>query len=109
VPIKPQKSCRVAGCPEVSVSHGRCQKHVKQRERERGSAAARGYDREWRRIRAEYLVTHPICEVCKKVPATEVHHKNPLAPRGTGTHDWWNLEARCKPCHSRRTMMEFVG
>lgn len=109
MPSKPRRPCTAAGCPREAVYHGKCAIHAKEFERQRGTSTARGYDKEWRKIRAAYLVAHPICEVCGKALATEVHHKNPLPPRGTGTHDWLNLQARCKPCHSRRTLEESVG
>lgn len=64
----------------------------------------------WLRLRAWYLARHPLCERCKLAgrirPATEIHHKIPrreaphLALRSS------NLEALCKPCHSRETAEE---
>ena len=79
------------------------------REREdvvrRGTAAQRGYDARWRRVRAWYLKRHPLCLDCqgegRVAPATEVHHI--VALRDGGTHEETNLTALCKSCHSRRT------
>lgn len=46
---------------------------------------------------------HPFCELCFErgviVPTEEIHHKKPLSEGGT--HDWSNLIALCKSCHSR--------
>ena len=68
----------------------------------RPSAAARGYDRKWRRIRAQYLKSHPDCVVCGE-PAEEVDHIVSLADGGT--HKWENLQSLCKTHHSQKTVV----
>lgn len=77
----------------------------------RPSAALRGYDRHWQRIRASVLAEAPLCLDCESrgltVAAEEVDHVLPLA-RG-GTHDRRNLRPLCKPCHSRKTNREDGG
>src|SRR5690606_3512031 len=74
-------------------------------DRDRGSAAKRGYDHRWRRIREHYLRRHPLCEDCLEqgtvMEATEVHHTVPY--RDSRRHREDELRALCKPCHSRRT------
>lgn len=74
-------------------------------DRERGSAASRGYDRRWQRLRLMYLRANPFCADCttsqKTTQATEVHHK--VAKRDGGQDEWNNLESLCKSCHSKRT------
>lgn len=82
---------------------GYCEQHAKARPRppdQRESAAKRGYDRKWRRIRAQFLRHNPVCEDCG-APATEPHHRIPRSKGGTD--HWDNLMALCKTCHSRRT------
>lgn len=104
--------CIEPGCPTL-VERGRCEScealsvrsRRKQSDARRPSARGRGYDRRWERTRAAYLREHPICEDeagCIE-PATEVDHLDDLGPLGPRGHDWDNLRARCKPCHSRRT------
>lgn len=66
----------------------------------RPSAARRGYDQKWRRIRAQFLRLHPICVSCGG-PANEVDHIVPLAAGGTHAHS--NLQSMCKSCHSSKT------
>lgn len=68
-------------------------------EAERPSAAKRGYDAKWRRVRAAFLKAHPVCDC--GAPASEADHVIPL--REGGSHAWANLRARCKPCHSSKT------
>ena len=50
-------------------------------DRERPSAARRGYGPRWRRARAAFLAQHPLCAACwalgRVVPATVVDHRVP--------------------------------
>ena len=75
----------------------------KKRDRERGSAAARGYDETWRRTRASYIKAKRVCEWdgCSD-PIDEVHHKMPLAEGGARL-DWGNLQGLCRHHHSSIT------
>lgn len=77
----------------------------------RGSAASRGYDAQWRRIRARHLSAHPLCVDCLKHGRTEaaghVDHIIPL--RKGGTHAAGNLQSLCASCHSRKTAKEDGG
>lgn len=67
---------------------------------ERPSAARRGYGRAWRAIRAAFLRDHPLC-ACG-APATEADHIVSL--RRGGSNSRANLQALCKPCHTRKTV-----
>jgi hypothetical protein len=49
--------CLEAGCPtliDAGTRGGRCLEHTRQRERQRGTASARGYDHAHRKLRARY-------------------------------------------------------
>ena len=63
----------------------------------------------WRKLRAAYLLSHPLCETCLKngvvSPATDVHHiheisnaDNALGMAEIG-FDADNLQALCEQCH----------
>ncbi len=58
------------------------------------------------RLRRWFLRHHPLCAHCLKrgftTPATEVDHIKPLREGGARL-DQINLQALCKPCHSRKT------
>ena len=74
------------------------------------SAAARGYDSAWRRLRAEVLRAEPLCRLCRTAPATEVDHIVAFH----GVHDPLrlspgNLRPVCAPCHRRRTARQSHG
>ena len=90
-----------------------CEVHAKQvqvaYDKQRGSAASRGYGPRWQRFRRMYLRRHPYCTDpygvhTELVLATEVDHIIPR--RQGGSDDESNLQALCKPCHSRKTAME---
>ncbi|MBO8158841.1 HNH endonuclease signature motif containing protein [Thermosyntropha sp.] len=107
---KIKRPCAYPGCPEL-VSTGRyCEKHQKQywrqQDEKRGSAASRGYDVRWRRIREMVLKEEPLCRECMRqgrvTPATDVHHVNGDV-RDVRRE---NLEPLCHSCHSRHTAKE---
>lgn len=72
-------------------------------DRERGSAASRGYGSRWRRARAAYLLEHPLCVMCQArgriEQATVVDHITPH--RGDYARMWdpLNWQSLCKRCH----------
>jgi len=72
--------------------------------RRNGPSGARFYDTSrWKRLRAAYLVQHPLCECGCLRPATVVDHKQPHNGDATLAFDWDNLQAMTKPCHDRKT------
>lgn len=61
----------------------------------------------WRRLRKFILAREPLCRMCGQ-PATDVDHVNGRADRAEdNAHS--NLQALCKPCHSRKTGHERAG
>ena len=79
-------------------------------DRQRPSAARRGYGPRWRRARAAYLARHPLCLRCQEVgrlePASVVDHRVPH--RGNAELFWneLNWQGLCKPCHDAKTARE---
>lgn len=77
----------------------RQKKKAKEYDRQRGSAADRGYDAAWQRIRMRKLRRDPICERCLNQGRTKgadlVHHinENPKDNRPE------NLMSLCVQCH----------
>ena len=94
---RPSRPCQHPGCPMLAVERGRCHVHRVKRIDTRPSSSARGYDREWQRIRTDVITEQPICQRCGVRPARDVHHIRPL--RQGGTHDRANLVALCRGCH----------
>lgn len=66
------------------------------------------YGRAWQRIRLAFLRANPLCVHCLEAgmttAATEVDHI--LRLKRGGTNDFTNLQALCKPCHTRKTRHE---
>lgn len=77
--------------------------HVKTYAQLRGSAAARGYDRKWLKLREAFLGANPLCKRCEvmgfAIAAEEVHHMQPIVERPGLRLSWENLMSVCKPCH----------
>jgi 5-methylcytosine-specific restriction protein A len=79
-------------------------------ERQRPSAAARGYGARWRRARQSFLARHPLCWFCETrgrlEPATVVDHRVPHRGDPVLFWDEGNWAALCKRCHDRKTARE---
>jgi 5-methylcytosine-specific restriction protein A len=79
-------------------------------DRQRPSAARRGYGPRWRRARAAYLAQHPLCVQCAAArrlePAAVVDHV--VSHRGDPVLFWdeKNWAALCKRCHDAKTARE---
>lgn len=115
MPRKAPRPCRADGCPELVYGECRyCSTHAQQRQREydqqRGSAASRGYDARWRKLRRLVLNRQPLCadpygvhaKRGEVVAATDVDHI--VSKRTGGTDSLDNLQALCHSCHSRKTV-----
>jgi 5-methylcytosine-specific restriction enzyme A len=79
-------------------------------DRQRPSAARRGYGPRWRRARAAFLARHPLCAACRVqgrlVPATIVDHVVPHRGDQKLFWDETNWAPACKPCHDAKTARE---
>lgn len=111
MPVRPGSACRRTGCAGI-VRDGTCsvcgllrKQRMQLHDAQRGTAAQRGYDARWQRVRAMFLQVHPLCEDCasqgRVTPATDVHHM--VAKRDGGEDIEDNLLALCHACHSKRT------
>lgn len=77
----------------------------------RGSAAQRGYDARWRRLRDAHLAREPLCRMCRRVDrvsaAVLVDHITPIADGGAVLDDA-NLQSLCRRCHDDKTATDLV-
>ena len=111
MPYKPKHPCAYPGCPElVPAGEKYCEKHRKQAQKrydkQRGTAAQRGYNSRWQRIRKIKLNADPLCAEClrngRTTVATQVHHKDGNVRNNSPD----NLESLCIECHGRITAKE---
>ena len=117
--------CAEPGCPALGAA-SRCGAHTRpslrpaerrqserEYDRDRGSAASRGYGPVWRRLRLMQLRAYPLCadpdgrHGDRIEPATQVDHIIPLRRGGSGEAS--NLQSLCAACHSRKTNREDGG
>lgn len=97
-------------CPVLVTEGVRCPKHARLHEdrdrQRRGSAAERGYDREWQAARDAYAKVHPWCErhlrrgVRRRTQI--VDHRHPVK-QGGARLDPANFEAQCRSCHALKS------
>jgi 5-methylcytosine-specific restriction protein A len=107
-PTAPKRPCREPGCSALVADGNRCPLHKRGK---RPSAASRGYDGTWRKIRARYLALNPLCAVCledddRVVSATVVDHITPHQGDVGLLRDPLNLQSLCKRHHDEKTARE---
>ena len=110
-PLRPLRPCLQPGCPNL-VATGRCPDHQRVRERQRGSAASRGYDRLHQRRRAVVLARDPLCVAClaagRVVPTTVDDHIVPIE-HGGSVDELSNHQGLCASCHGLKRAAESRG
>jgi 5-methylcytosine-specific restriction enzyme A len=109
-----RRPCFTPGCPAlVAKGDKHCPTHTTEAARkdieQRGTAARRGYDGEWREVQAAHLKAHPWCARCqrrgRKRKAVLVHHIIALRDGGARL-DPKNHESACRHCHGIETEEE---
>lgn len=110
------RPCRRGGCRGYAAAHGYCDQHQhlhRESDRQRGTAAQRGYTSRWQQARLEHLYREPLCRTCEAagrvVAATVVDH---IQPHKGDQRLFWrrsNWQSLCKPCHDRKTATEDGG
>jgi 5-methylcytosine-specific restriction protein A len=114
---KPKRPCNKVGCPELTRDTY-CDKHKREKrsyDKNRGTAAQRGYGAKWRKARKYFLAQHPfcVCDKCKnrEVPlmADVVDH---IIPHRGDPNLFWdqsNWQPMNHRCHSRKTVQKDGG
>jgi 5-methylcytosine-specific restriction protein A len=110
--------CSHRGCNRLTDGGPRCELHPHEPRRERtkqdrayderrGSAASRGYDWRWQRLRLGVLSEEPLCRSCRAAgrvtAATEVDHIEPLERAPERRLERSNLQPLCHACHVAKT------
>ena len=93
-PTKLATPCRTPRCPAVAGPRGLCAGCARAYERQRGTAAERGYGWSWQVLRRRILARDPRCQepVCNE-PSVEVDHIIPKVHGGSDSPA--NLRGMC--------------
>lgn len=108
MPYRPKRVCVYPWCSKLTYD-SYCELHKKRinYDRQRGTAAQRGYDYQWQQARKTYLVANPLCVICRKkgilAPANVVDHITPHRGDKDLFWDSDNWQALCKQCHDFKT------
>jgi 5-methylcytosine-specific restriction protein A len=110
------KPCSYPGCPNLTQERY-CAEHkqaeARRYDQRRGSAAQRGYGRDWQRYRVSFLAEHPWCVECLKqgihTVATIVDHVKPHKGDMVLFWDVNNHQSLCEHCHNVKTAKEDGG
>jgi 5-methylcytosine-specific restriction protein A len=105
MPYKPKVPCKFINCRfTVNPGEGYCSVHNDEKYKQdvayRGNAKDRGYDAIWKKVRAMYLRSNPLCCDCGKA-AQMVHHIKALCDGGERLMAG-NLMSLCNECHGAR-------
>lgn len=101
----PTKTPRLCACGRVVPAGERCVCAAARKaasDRDRPSAAARGYDGDWRAARAKHLARSPWCAECGE-QATLVDHVVSIRKAPHRRLDPTNFASMCAHCHGRKT------
>ena len=102
---------------------GRCEKHTRLVDQQRGSSTERGYDGPWRGYSERFRVEFPLCgdrppeapqtqdSLCRREGRTEaatlVDHIVPVAGSGDARfYDRANHQSLCEACHNMKRQRE---
>lgn len=119
MPIAAPKPCNKNGCP--NLTQGRyCDDHKdenntykKQHDSKRPNANQRGYGAKWRKARAIFLMSNPLCEnhaeKGQTVRASVVDHRIPHKGDMILFWDQSNWQSLCKRCHDKKTATQDGG
>lgn len=125
--IRSRRPCTYPGCKEL-VTSGRCEAHrakyeeqrkgqAQRYDKERGTAASRGYNARWAAYSRRYRKENPLCVDClARGVLTSVEHGGHVdhvkAVSGPDDPLFWepsNHQSLCQPCHSAKTAGEDGG
>lgn len=131
MPVARPRPCLHLGCAALVRGGGYCERHApaqqeaaREKDRERGSAASRGYGHRWAKTSQGFLRNHPLCCACSaqgRVTAAEVtdHIVPHRLAEALASEDadrilaarelFWNRanwQPLCWRCHSRKTARE---
>ncbi|RXF69233.1 HNH endonuclease [Hansschlegelia zhihuaiae] len=109
MPRRPAHFCNcgriVAACSRCVCQQAADRVRKARHDRNRPSARERGYDRDWQRERAAFLIVNPTCKRCG-AQATDVDHIKPHRGDRWLFWDRRNWQALCGHCHDSHKQRE---
>lgn len=112
MPAKALKPCCYPGCAQTTTERF-CALHKRTDDMRRGTAAQRGYDARWRRLRRQFLQANPLCVECSNegqiTAASVVDHIRPHKGDVSLLYSWSNLQSLCPSHHNRKTATQDGG
>lgn len=115
MPSRPPTVCGRCGATVPPGTRCACAKantkaHALAYDQARGSAAARGYDHTWRKLRDAHLSMSPLCIECLNDEivevAVDVDHVIPISVWPEGRLVASNLQSLCRKHHNEKTRRE---
>lgn len=112
---RPPHKCAHYSCKALIIEGSYCPDHIKKpfdtvKDKDRPSAAKRGYGRRWQRATAIYLRSRPQCAICGHWFTSRkdavVDHIIPHKGDMTLFWDQNNWQPVCRPCHTAKTLKE---
>jgi 5-methylcytosine-specific restriction protein A len=111
MPSRAGSACSRPGCGGIvragvcSVCGPRRAEYRRTEDAQRGTPAERGYDEQWRKVRAMALAGNPLCKMCADAGATnlaaDVHHIVPIRVDPSRRLDLANLVPLCRRHHAQ--------
>ncbi len=108
------KQCGEKLCPKFTALGQRyCPEHTKTEPSHNFKRDSRGKNRfydskAWKIVRQAALAKNPICEICRRKPATVVHHLIRLKERPDLALEEANLQTACASCHNSESQREMT-
>lgn len=99
------------GCKATLITSPtrRCAACARAYEQRRGTPAQRGYDARHRAWRERVLEVYPTCVDCGAEGQPDDHADHRVALSAGGSWAIENGARRCRPCHSRKTVLQDGG
>ena len=112
-----KRLCQYPQCGALAEEGLYCKAHQRVRIDDRPSAARRGYDHTWQRLRRMKLNEQPLCAdpfsvhaaLGEVVLATDVHHVDVVSDGNAVLTSLDRLQSLCHSCHSRVTATTTQG
>jgi 5-methylcytosine-specific restriction protein A len=120
MPTRSSKPCKAPLCPALVKGNRYCTAHADQERSRarrhdewRGTAASRGYDSDWVKVRTAALKRdHYLCQHCMKdcllTEAKDVDHIVPVRTAPELRLNINNTQSLCRSCHQIKTVADAI-